>query len=167
MLILGKDKTPTIEDGNGRQQLEIPQIMTGDKTVVGVIQDFRNDMQRSNRSVEMSKYVSMEGMQSRDKVDFFTEFTNDDDVLRMNTIQSFVTIMPLTIRKTSDKNMIKIKGLLNDVYTGHVNTHKTNMVSKNRKREESYVKILSSDSSDSGVVPTGIKKFFGIGGKGK
>lgn len=153
----------TIDNGNGKDA-ETPEIMKGDTTAVGLIEQFRNDVQRTNRNVDLSKYYVMEGMQNKDKLDFFTEFEDTDDVLRMNTIQQYVTIAPLIVRKS--KNMEKIKTLLQDVYVGHVNTHKTNMVSKNRAREEAYVRILSSDSSDSGVTATGFRKFFGVGPAG-
>lgn len=157
---------PYMKKDNG---LDTPEIMTGDNRAVSIVEQFRSDIQKSNRAGEMSKYIVMEGMQNKDKLDFFTEFIDDDDVLRMNTIQMYVDIAPLIIRKTSEKNMDRIKELLNNVYLGHVHTHKTNMVSKQRKREESYSKILSSDSSDSGVTPTGFRKFFGVnvGGNGK
>lgn len=153
---------------NGKDK-DTPEIMTGDNKAVAIIESFRSDMQRSNIKQETSKYLVMEGMQNKDKIDFFTEFTNDDDILRMNTIQMYVDIAPLIIRKTSTNNMLRITALLNGVYDKHVMTHKTNMVSKNRKREESYNKILSSDSSDSGIPSSGFKKFFGvnIGANGK
>lgn len=156
------------EKDNGKDN-DIPPIMTGDNKAVELIEAFRNDALKTNRDTSWSKYLVMEGMQNKDKIDFFTEFVNDDDVLRMNTIQMYIDIAPLIIRKTSEKNMLKIKTLLNGVYALHVMTHKTNMVSKNRKREDSYNKILSSDSSDSGIPSSGFKKFFGvnIGGNGK
>lgn len=44
--------------------------------------------------------------------------------------------------------------------------HMINMATKGRRREDSYTKILSSDSSDSGVS-SGVRKFFGLGGNGK
>ena len=164
-----EEKQPTIDNGNGhssKQELVIPDIMQGGQQAVSVVEQFRSDMQKSNRGVDLSKYYVMEGMQNKDKLNFFTEFENSDDVLRMNTIEMYVTVSPMIIRKTSVANMARIKTLLKDVYTGHVETHKTNMVSNNRKREDAYVRILSSDSSDSGVVPTGFKKFFGVGGGG-
>lgn len=151
---------------NGKDTEEIPEIMSGNTEAVGMIEQFKNDIARSNRNVDLSKYYVMEGMQNKDKLDFFTEFIDDDDVLRMNTIEMYVTVAPLIIRKASQQSRKKITDLLNNVYVGHVKTHKTNMVSKERKREITYRDILSSDSSDSGVVSTGFKKFFGVGSNG-
>ena len=152
-----------------KEELKIPAIMDtsngNGSAMQEVVKDLRSDMSKSNRGMELSKYAVQEGMQVKEKVPFFSEFTNFDDVLRMNTIEAFVTIAPLIIRKTSTHNMEKIVTMLNNVYIGHRDTHKTNMTSLNRKREEAYVKILASDSSDSGVMPSGFKKFFGIGGK--
>jgi len=161
---LGKDKEEPI---NGKDnQLVIPSVMNLDAGGKQVLQDLRQDLKASqNQTVDLSKYYVMEGMQNKDKLDFFTELINDDDTLRMNTIEAFNNVSILCIRKTSPHNMQKIIDLNKAVYQEHVRTHKTNMVSKGRARENAYVKILSSDSSDSGVVPTGIKKFFGIGGK--
>lgn len=166
---MGKQKT-TVEPVNGKKEDEkiiVPPIMAdNNSSAVDMVKELRQDMSRSNRGMELSKYQVQEGMQSKDKVSFFTHYLNFDDVLRMNTIESFVDISPLIIRKTSTKNMDRIKIMLTNVYIKHVDNHKTNMTSLERKREDAYVKILSSDSSDSGTVPTGIKKFFGIG-KGK
>lgn len=152
--------------GKDKDNDDVPDIMSGGHQATAMIEQFKNDITRSKGNVDLSKYYVMEGMQNKDKLDFFTEFIDDDDVLRMNTIEMYVTVAPLIIRKTSDKSMAKINKLLQDVYTGHIHTHKTNMVSKERKREITYRDILSSDSSDSGVVSTGFKKFFGVGGSG-
>ncbi len=164
-----KTEQQTIEPSNGKKKKEdiiIPEIMSSNNSnMQEVVKELKQDMSRSNRGMELSKYQVQEGMQNKDKVPFFTEFRDFDDVLRMNTIEAFVVITPLIIRKTSEKNMTRIQNMLNAVYIGHRDTHKTNMTSLNRKREEAYVKILSSDSSDSGAIPSGFRKFFGIGGK--
>lgn len=164
-----KSEIQTVEPTNGKKKHEdivIPPIMaSNNNNMVEVVKELKQDMSRSNRGMELSKYQVQEGMQNKDKVPFFTEFTDFDDVLRMNTIEAFVTIAPLIIKKTNPKNLEKIKTMLNEVYIGHRDTHKTNMTSLHRKREDAYVRILASDSSDSGVMPTGFKKFFGIGGK--
>ena len=109
----------------------------------------------------------MEGMQNPDKRQFFTEYINFDDVMRMNTIERYVDVAPLIIRKCSPQTKLKIDSMLKKVYHEHVEEHKENMTSLKRKREEAYTKILGADSSDSGVTPTGLKKFFGFGSGGK
>lgn len=150
-----------------KEELKIPDIMDtsngNGSAIKEVVQDLRADMSKSNRGMELSKYAVQEGMQTKDKVPFFTQFMDFDDVLRMNTIEAFFTIAPLTVKKTSESNMKRITQMLQDVYIGHRDTHKINMTSLDRKREDAYVKILSSDSSDSGTVPSGFKKFFGLG----
>lgn len=150
---------------DGKATILLPEIMQGNNNAVALIQEYRNDIVKNRPQTDQSKYQVMEGMQNKDKVPFFTEFINFDDILRMNTIEMFGTVSPYIIRKTSEDNMKKIIALNKVVYTGHVETHKINMVSLERKREESYTKILSSDSSDSGNVPTGFRKFFGMGAK--
>lgn len=147
-------------EGNGK---DVPIILAGNGNAEKLVERLREETRATEKTVDLSKYYVMEGMQNIDKVKFFSDFENRDDVLRMNTIEAFVNVAPLVIRKTSTKNMEKIEKLLNDVYSGHVDTHKINVVSLARGRESAYTKILSSDSSDSGVVPTGLKKFFGIG----
>lgn len=164
---MGK-KELSIDNGNGKNEPKdsdaAPLILVSGGAEQ-LVQKLREEARTQEKTVDLSKYAVMEGMQNYDKVDFFTEFVNDDDVLRMNTIEMFVKVSPYTIRKTSAKNREKINSLLKEVYVAHVQTHKRNMVSKSRKREDAYTRILASESSDSGVVPTGIRKFFGIGGK--
>jgi len=152
-------------DKKAKVELEIPDAMKGGDNARLLIQEFRKDDKVSNNNMELSKYVVQEGMQNEDKISFFTEFKDMDDVLRMNTIEAFNQASLLCIRKISKKWMDKILDLNKNIYAEHSRTHKRNMVSLQRKREDAYVKILSSDSSDSGVVPTGIRKFFGVGKK--
>src|SRR2546426_132100 len=162
-----KDKT--IDNGNGKdtpkdtQELEIPEIMVVGNRAEDLVNRLRDETKLNNNSVSLDRYHVMNGMQNEEKISFFTEFINDDDVLRVNTIEAFNQVSLLCIRKTSDKNRQRIEQLNKNIYNHHVHTHKTNMVSKARKREDAYVKILSADSSDSGVAPTGLKKFFGLG----
>lgn len=115
---------------------------------------------------ELSRYRVMEGMQNELKIPFFTELIDDDDVLRMNTIESYVTIFPLMYRRVTKANWDKIQLLMKSVYEGHVIDHKTNMVSKGRGRESAYVKILSNEHTEI-ETSTWAQKFFGIGGKKK
>lgn len=146
---------------NGKAQSDIPVIMTG-ANAIEKIQEYRDDIVRNKPAMDRTKFEVMEGMQNPDKVPFFTEFIDDNDVLRMNTIESYVVIAPLIVKKCSDDTRNRIDALMQKVYSGHVKTHKTNMVSKNRKRETAYTKILSHDTTEE-IAPTGIKKFLGIG----
>lgn len=149
----------------GEDKEIIPEIMTG-QNALEKIQEYRDDIVRNRPAMDRTKFEVMEGMQNEEKLDFFTEFIDDNDVLRMNTIESFVVIAPLIVKKASPETKKRIEKLMQDVYIGHVKTHKRNMVSKQRQREHSYTKILSHDTTEE-VVPTGIKKFFGIGINGK
>lgn len=151
---------------NKEQELDTPAIMQGDKTAVAVIQEYRDDIIKNRAQLDTTKFAVMEGMQNEEKVPFFTEFENFDDVLRMNTIEAFVDLAPKVVKKTSDKNRDKIALLLQNTYINHVKTHKRNMVSNGRKRENAYVKILSNDTTEP-LPQTGFKKFFGIGGNNK
>lgn len=143
----------------------VPDIMSG-QTALEKIQEYRDDIVRNRPAMDRTKFEVMEGMQNEEKNRFFTEFIDDNDVLRMNTIEAYVTIAPLIIRKCSPSTKKRIEELMEKVYVGHVKTHKINMVSKHREREHSYTKILSHDTTEE-VVPTGIKKFFGFGRNGK
>ena len=145
----------------------IPEIMTG-VGAVAKIQELRDDIVRSKPQLDRTKFEVMEGMQNPDKVAFFTEFIDDNDVLRINTIESYVTIAPLIVKKAPPQTIEKIAQLMIKVYDGHVQDHKTNMTSKGRGREIAYTKILSHDTTEE-IVPTGIKRFFGFGkgGSGK
>lgn len=144
---------------------EVPDIMTG-QTALEKIQEYRDDIVRNRPAMDRTKFEVMEGMQNEEKLDFFTEFIDDNDVLRMNTIEAFVNIAPLVVKKCSQDTKERIGRLMQSVYIGHVKTHKRNMVSKLRQREKSYTKILSHDTTEE-VVPTGIKKFLGFGRNGK
>lgn len=168
------DKEKTIYNGNGEDEPKDspdnppPAIMIASKDdAQKLVQKLREETKLNQNAISLDKYHVMSGMQDEEKIPFFTELINDDDVARMNTIEAYNEVSLLCIRKTSPKNMERIKQLNKDIYIGHVKTHKRNMVSKGRQRENSYTKILSADSSDSGVVPTGIRKFFGIGGAKK
>lgn len=162
--------TDNNKDKKNKQELEsIPDVMKGDEGTNVLLNDLRNDLRVSSiQNQDMSKYLVMEGMQNDSKISFFTEFVNDDDVLRCNTIEQYITVAPLIVRKTSQKSFDKIQSLMIDVYGKHVKTHKRNMVSKQRKREQSYTRILSNDMVDTYQQQiSGAKKFFGIGGNGK
>lgn len=149
----------------GKEKEVIPDIMTG-QTALEKIQEYRDDIVRNRPAMDRTKFEVMEGMQNEEKLDFFTEFVDDNDVLRMNTIEAHVTIAPLIVKKASPETKARITQLMKDVYIGHVKTHKRNMVSKHREREHSYTKILSHDTTEE-VIPTGVRKFFGIGVNGK
>lgn len=165
----GNGKTNKNEIVKSEQSLDIPEVMRGDDNTNSIISALQNDMRVSSiQNTDLSKYLVMEGMQNDSKISFFTEFINDDDVLRCNTIEQYITVAPLIIRKTSKSAFNKVQVLMQDVYGKHVKTHKRNMVSKQRKRESAYTKILSNDTIDTyATVPTGVKKFFGIGGNSK
>ena len=138
------------------------QNMQNTQQIAGEI---KNQINASKQGIDLTKYQVMVGMQDPDKRQFFTEYENRDDVLRMNTIERYVDIAPLIIRKCSPDVKAKIDTLMKKVYHEHVEEHKENMSALKRGRESAYVKILSSESSDSGAVPTGFRKFFGIGSK--
>lgn len=165
-------KEKTIAEGNGQDApkdaipIEIPVIMANADGAKELINKLREETKASQQNtISLDKYHVTEGMQNEEKIPFFTEFTSDDDVLRINTIEAYNTVSLLCIKKASEKNMKRIQQLNKDIYDAHAKTHKRNMVSKLRKREDAYIRILSADSSDSGAIPTGFKKFFGIGGK--
>lgn len=151
-----------MSNGKMKEQLEqtLPSVMQSNEQTVQVIKSLKEELTRPRNNADLSRYQTMEGMQNPDKKDFFTEYTNDDDVLRMNTIEAFTTVAPLIIRKTPKKNLDKIAMLMETVYIKHVSTHKINMTSKNRKREEAYVRILANDTTEES--PSGFEKFFGV-----
>lgn len=149
----------------GKEQT--PEIMLGNEISAKQIRGYIEDVRRPSVTQEdLTKFKVMEGMQSEKTNKFFTEYVNFDDVLRMNTIEMFTYVAPLIVRKTSQHNREKIQAIMESVYRKHVTTHKENMTSLNRKRELSYTKILSHDTTEE-VIPTGIKKFFFGGGNGK
>ena len=127
--------------------------------------EIKNQISASKQGIDLTKYQVMEGMQNPEKRQFFTEYENRDDVLRMNTIERYVDIAPLIVRKCSPAVREKINTLMKKVYHEHVEEHKENMSALKRGRESAYIRILSAESSDSGSVPTGFRKFFGIGNK--
>lgn len=150
-----------------RQKEETPEIMLGNEVSANKIKMYMEDVRKPSVTQEdLTKFKVMEGMQSEKTNKFFTEYTDFDDVLRMNTIEMFTYVAPLIVRKTSEKNREKIQAIMDSVYRKHVTTHKENMTSLNRKREASYTKILSHDTTEE-VIPTGVKKFFFGGGNGK
>lgn len=145
-----QEKTISLFDSEGAKQ---------------IASELRNELRGQPQAGDLSKYLTMEGMQSEDKVDFFTQFVNTDDVLRMNTIQMFVKLAPMIVKTTSKANRIRINQLLNDVYGEHVYTHKVNMTSLNRLREKAYVDILRNDGGGD-VAPNFANRLFGVkGGK--
>lgn len=148
---------------NEKQEEELPSIMIDANQAQQLVQSIQKDNMVGNNQADLSRYLVMEGMQNEEKIPFFTELLSFDDTLRMNTIEAYVNIAPLIIRKTSEKNMVKINNLLQSVYLGHVRGHKRNMVSLKRQRESAYVRILSTDTTDN-IGSTGLQKFFGVGG---
>lgn len=149
-----------------KENEDIPMIMIDGQTAMQLVQKIQKDNAMSQQSADLSRYLVMEGMQNEEKIPFFTELTDFDDVLRMNTIEAYVNIAPLIIRKTTENNFKKINLLLQTVYMGHVKGHKRNMVSHKRERESAYVKILASAGEDV-IGSSGLQKFFGVGGKKK
>src|SRR5574341_1754440 len=139
---------PKVDNGHDNQELVLPAIMQGNQATVDIVKELKNDIQRPRNNADLSRYMVMEGMQNEDKVPFFTEFINDDDVLRMNTIEAYAKIVPMIVHKTSDRNRNRIEKLMNDVYIEHVKTHKRNMTSKHRGRELAYTKILANAGQD-------------------
>src|SRR5574342_1381297 len=111
---------PEKDNGHDNQQILLPAIMQGNEQTVNIVKELKNDIQRPRNNADLSRYMVMEGMQNEDKVPFFTEFINDDDVLRMNTIEAYAKIVPMIVHKTSDRNRQRIQTLMNDVYTEHV-----------------------------------------------
>ena len=152
-----------VDDGKQEQEiLEVPDVMKGGDKALQAITALQQDMKNTAPVMDDSKYRVMQGMQDESKLDFFTELINDDDVLRCNTIEAYIMIAPLVVRKCSPNTWQKIRILMSDVYGANVKTHKRNMVSKGRQREKSYTKILSNDATDTiNQIPTGARKFFG------
>lgn len=143
---------------------ELPAIMQNTDATQKAVSELKDAITRPKNSFELSRYQTMEGMQNPEKDSYFTEYIDVDDVLRMNTIEAFVNASMLPIKKISDKQRVKVEGLLRTMYVEHVKTHKRNMSSLNRKRETAYVKILSNDMGEV-PVSTGIQKFLGVGRK--
>ena len=157
-----KKEELSIDNGNGKDSPPIMQVDGENSTIMFAVKSLKQEMNVSRQQTDLSKYVVMEGMQNSDKVDFFTEFIDFNDAIRMNTIERYIKIAPLIIRKS--KKIDQVKAMMQEVYGEHVKEHKRNMTSLKRKREEAYTKILGADSSDSGVIaPTGLKRFFGVG----
>lgn len=150
---------------NGRTKLDEPAILANADAMQSVASELRKAMSANMNQNDLSKYLVMDGMQDFEKVSFFTEFKDFDDVLRMNTIQMFVKLAPTMVKRTSEKSAKRINGLLFDVYSNHVETHKVNMTSLNRKREKAYVDILRMDGGE-GTNNSVASRFFG-GGKQK
>lgn len=149
-----------------QEETLLPAVMQSNDVTQRVVSDLKDAISRPRNNADLSRYQVMEGMQNEEKIPFFTEFINDDDVLRMNTIEAYAMIVPKIVRKTSEKNRLRIQQLMNDVYIEHVKTHKRNMTSKSRGRESAYTKILANESQEQ-IVPSGLTKFFGVGGKKK
>lgn len=150
------------EHPNGGDNPDTPDIMKGGSRMEQLLTGVRNDIAISKNKGDLTRYQVTEGMQNEEKLPFFTEFIDDDDVQRMNTIEAFITFAPLIIRKTSEKNRTRINLLLNNTYGQHVKTHKRNMTSKGRAREDAYIKILSGDFNVTEKPARGFEKFFGV-----
>lgn len=149
--------------GLEKENEDIPVIMVDGAQAQLLVDRIQQDNMIGQQQADLSRYLVMEGMQNEEKVPFFTEFVDFDDVLRINTIEAYVNIAPLIMRRTTEKNMKKITALLDKVYMGHVKGHKRNMVSLDRKREEAYIRILSTETADN-IGSSGLQKFFGVGG---
>lgn len=151
---------------DNKQELVIPAIMQSNQNVENIANQLKRDMSASRNNVDSTKFQVMEGMQNKDKVGFFTEYTNFDDVMRMNTIEMYGIINIKITRKINPKFKDRLDMFYKDVYDGHSVGHKINMSALNRGREMSYTKILSNDNTEQSVSK-GWERFFGIGGKKK
>lgn len=143
---------------------ETPDIMKSNDDTKKAVSELKDAITRPRNSFDISRYQTMEGMQNPEKDSYFTEYINFDDVLRMNTIESFVNASTLPLKKCSPATRKKVDALLTRMYVEHVKTHKRNMSSLLRKREDAYVRILSNDTGDS-PVSTGLQKFLGVSRK--
>lgn len=146
------------------KQEATPDIMNNPEIVAKAVSELKDAVSKPRNSFELSRYQTMEGMQNPEKDSYFTEYIDFNDVLRMNTIEAFVSASMLPLKKISKEKRTKIQNLLERMYIEHVKTHKRNMSSLKRKRETAYVQILSSDMGET-PTSTGLQKFLGIGKK--
>jgi hypothetical protein len=154
-IVAKQDSLPTVLDITEDNKGQLFELAT----------KLKSDINSSKIGVDPTKYQVMEGMQNPDKRQFFSDYENRDDVYRMNTIQRYVRIAPLIIRRCKPATLNKIELMMQQIYAEHVEEHKENVTSLKRGRETAYTKILGADSSDSGSSPTGFRKFFGVGGR--
>lgn len=159
------------DNGNGKvkqtqNEIVIPALLQTNANVEGIAQQIRRDINSSKGQQDTSKYLVMEGMQNPQKVPFFTEYQNVDDVMRMNTIEMYAVMNIHITRKINPKFKDKLQLFYSDAYKGHIDSHKTNMASLNRGREMAYMKILSNDNGEN-AVSSGWQKFLGFGNKKK
>lgn len=147
---------------NGKTE-QTPLIMQNSEEGREIAKELRNELRNTSRTQDLSRYYVMEGMQNEEKKAFFTEYTKFDDVLRMNTIEMYMILAPKIIRKSNQKTRDNIDKLLQDVFKGHVDTHKRNMASLNRKREQAYINILRGESEIINQSPRAIDRLLGMG----
>lgn len=106
-------------------------------------------------SIEQTKYTQVDRMSELDRLDFFTEYQDFKQVMRMNKIMTFTRIAPLVFGETDEvKEMLK-------VFTEHAIDHKLHMTSLNRKRALELVHALKNDDGVN-VTRSGIQKFVGV-----
>lgn len=149
-----------------QEEIVIPALLQTNANVEGIAQQIRRDINSSKGQQDTSKYLVMEGMQNPQKVPFFTEYQNVDDVMRMNTIEMYAVMNIHITRKINPKFADKLNAFYKDAYQGHIDSHKTNMASLARGRETAYTKILANDSG-SEQMSSGWQKFLGFGNKKK
>lgn len=87
---------------------------------------------------ELSKYSLLHDMSDMNLLRFFSRIQNEDERLRLNTIEMAIDLMKK--RFNIDEDNIMIKMLKN-----HITTHLLNGVSMKGLREKAYVDALKSE----------------------
>lgn len=123
------------EDNIGKKLEQLKQVLKGQET-------------------NLDKYHILESMADENKLDFFTQFMDFDDILRMNKIQMWIKLAPVVFGDTENNRAVL------GVFGYHVKQHKQNMTSLNRARETAIVKALAGDTTTREEV-SGVKKFVG------
>lgn len=98
----------------------------------------RMEQRLEEHDEELSKYSLLHDMSDMDKLRFFSRITNEEERLRLNTIEMAIDLMKK--RFNIDDSNIMIVMLKN-----HITSHLLNGVSMHGLREKAYVDALKSE----------------------
>lgn len=87
---------------------------------------------------ELSKWSLLHDMSDMDKLRFFSRLSNEEERLRLNTVEMAIDLMRKRFNLSEDNIMLQM-------LKNHVTTHLLNGVSMHGLREKAYVDALKGD----------------------
>lgn len=140
-------------------QEDAQEAIQSQKIPESVLDELKHVMRENTE--DPTKFTIVRDMNTYGFLNWFTEFKNTDDAMRMNKIEAFIGLLPIVFGNP-DKPQAKINQTINgitNVFRMHVIQHKTNMVSVKRKRE---IMVRDTLRGDNAVIADNKKAFMGM-----